>query len=1066
MIIEPGNVDPSWVTSIAEGKAVLWLGPSTSALLADDGICLPTLEALLEHRWAAIYVDDHGLVIDQRLLSAINQRHQWRLRGVTDDPRHYRLAANSVPIYFLQRGPASPPQPTAQSSLRRLSMLESAPQCIQAFVLGVESEEDAAHLIEGVDLSASLRSLVIAGGRSVPLEPLDRPDGRIVRLAEGYEGIASLLVTVAAREERPEAVLVRMYDGAMWHSVDITSAVDPGHPVTDRFQIIQEADVLREHNPTTEDLRDFLHDPSASWIPYAAGIPFPRDSAYRPFVERELRLVARRGSQANRTVWLPAEDGSGASTALRSLVFTFAREGFPVLLARRDTRGFDYRQISIFLKNACQTAADRRERAADVPWIIAFDAQHVTADWGFVSTLAQHLQNLLQPALVLALLPARDENLDAATTSPGAQVILSPALSNRVTLDKALELGEHLNQFLPAGLQRHKREWGDFIADTARSVGMQVDSLFWVALRFWLFRYRPAQESIREWVHSSLMRLASADHNLMAGLLEVCAFGIHRISMPRCLLEDTTGDRVWDVARDTQNPLGFRIMRPPGHQFVALAHPLIATEILRIASQDQNCLLAVDKKECLGPFDLKLHLLERIVQRDAAGRLECLPAIESLATSALDIDPFKAPANFEERDRIVCLLEHVPDSVFDGSQVFNHHLAIARRHLAVRPPKDPYWTEDTRREQFQLAERHMLDALRNVIPDAVERREAPQHLWVSLARIYEDWSRFERDAGNATASSNADAKAENAYSNAMSLDPDNPHLLENRARRNIRIAEQLPLGADRCEKLVEAVDWLEREMRKGRAEHRAELVLEQLGKAMEMLEEGEGAILLRSLAHDGSEPANIALARLFLWELEGPSEIEEPVEASQARRGIVLRRARDQLLGVPDVRRSWRWLHFYYTLISELEPHRFSARLEVLEQLDQTDYIWPLQERFEYAILLHQLGRHAEGKREFEGIREGLRERSSSLRVPRELRFVLSADSGFSQPLKTEMVVASTTRIDRNVWGIPQGWGHTRVPFRLHMFPYDRVTPHQVIPCCIQFTFFGPQAVPVTYPDE
>src|SRR5690606_14920436 len=101
--------------------------------------------------------------------------------------------------------------------------------------------------------------------------------------------------------------------------------------------------------------------------------------------------------------------------------------------------------------------------------------------------------------------------------------------------------------------------------------------------------------------------------------------------------------------------------------------------------------------------------------------------------SALRVDPREAPQNFAARERIVLLLESVPDSVFDGSQVFLHHLAKARRHVAADPPYSDYWSAPASiREQLELAESHLQEALNSVIPDDEERKEKPLNLHVSL----------------------------------------------------------------------------------------------------------------------------------------------------------------------------------------------------------------------------------------------------------------------------------------------------------------------------------------------
>ena len=107
--------------------------------------------------------------------------------------------------------------------------------------------------------------------------------------------------------------------------------------------------------------------------------------------------------------------------------------------------------------------------------------------------------------------------------------------------------------------------------------------------------------------------------------------------------------------------------------------------------------------------------------------------MEDLVTSVLRVDQREAPRNWQVRDQIVSLLEYAPSTLWDNSLVFNHHMAKARRNLAAFPPS-PEWTTEMRREQLELAENHLEDALYYLKPADEERRESPLNLHVSLAQ--------------------------------------------------------------------------------------------------------------------------------------------------------------------------------------------------------------------------------------------------------------------------------------------------------------------------------------------
>ncbi|MBA2708398.1 MAG: hypothetical protein H0U59_11410 [Gemmatimonadaceae bacterium] len=424
-------------------------------------------------------------------------------------------------------------------------------------------------------------------------------------------------------------------------------------------------------------------------------------------------------------------------------------------------------------------------------------------------------------------------------------------------------------------------------------------------------------------------------------------------------------------------------------------------------------------------------------------------------TTGLRVDPRESPRNYLARDRIVRLLEGVPDSVFDGSQLFLHQLAKARRHVAADPPAGEYWTKaETIREQLDLAEAHLSAALAPNFPVQDDRREVPLNLHVTSALTFDVRSRFEASHGDDASSAAYLTRAQEEYIKAQALDPDNTYVLENFARFKLREAKDATTTERRVALAIEAVTLLEWEMAVDDQLRRREAILETLVSAYTLLEAHVGLDRLREMAENGDEAASIAVARYLAY----PARFSGPTARPSAPR-----EALGLLNRIPADRVTWRSRLLVYQLVSESMPRDFAARLEAADELAaMTGFPWPFQIKLEYAILLFQMGRHRDGQQSFAQIREMLVSRSGAVAVPNELRYLADPKSAFASPLRTSILVTNTSSVGRNYYGIPHGWGAVEIPFRPYLFARQRIVPRDDLDCLIQFSLFGPQAVPPT----
>src|SRR5271157_118975 len=654
--------DPSWPLKIDQREAVLWIGPSL-ARLSPEARLTDTLASLLRYRWAAVYVDlpehsIHDLLPDLQEFGGLVPR-------LFDQEVPPSLGANRLPIYGLRGskglvGPRCSDDPDGY--FKRLGMLKLLDRDISAgyelFALGVVTEKDLDGLVEAIRVSASLKRIVIANPESLDLTPLTgRGLDRLILWRAEWPDFLELLEQSTLIGGSSGEVLVRIRTsgdkGASKKPVTITRCIDPSYPITARFDLIAEAEFRSDRPPPFENqVRNFLVDPSGSWEPYALGIPYPRHTPYLQALLKQLRLFAHKGHSQSLTAWFQAEDGSGVTTALRQTCLDVAREGYPVLLARHDVDRFDFRQISVFLREVSDLMVEEGIRVSEVPWIIAFDAEHVEICRDFVSGLCNGLKNLMRSVVVLVVRPVSETSLRAIGTE---RFLTDHPLANTVTVDEGMNLGKHLEKYLPDLAQRTRNQWEAYIQDTGR-IGIEGPrSLFWVALRFWLNRVAGVDESLRHWLSTKFESVAAARPEAYAGLLEVAALAKYRLVTPTSLLSAECLEPVRQISLDPTNSIGLRRIRFGKATCLTYAHPLIAEELLRIAMGQQQVLDALEVDSCLSPLHLELHLFRRLIARPAAGNAECIPIMEDLVTSVLRVDQREAPRNWQVREQIVSL---------------------------------------------------------------------------------------------------------------------------------------------------------------------------------------------------------------------------------------------------------------------------------------------------------------------------------------------------------------------------------------------------------------------------
>ena len=138
--------------------------------------------------------------------------------------------------------------------------------------------------------------------------------------------------------DQRRVVRVRDVNGD-FRMVDVTAADEPERPILGQYDLIEERNLhlLSPGELGRDELIQFFQDSTTSWRPYAAGLPWNRETDAQIGVLNYLRRLDADGAEANRILYVASERGAGGTTLARSMAFACAREGYPVLLTRQNS---------------------------------------------------------------------------------------------------------------------------------------------------------------------------------------------------------------------------------------------------------------------------------------------------------------------------------------------------------------------------------------------------------------------------------------------------------------------------------------------------------------------------------------------------------------------------------------------------------------------------------------------------------------------------------------------------------------------------------------------------------
>jgi len=224
----------------------------------------------------------------------------------------------------------------------------------------------------------------------------------------------------------------------------------------------------------------------------------------------------------------------------------------------------------------------------------------------------------------------------------------------------------------------------------------------------------------------------------------------------------------------------------------------------------------------------------------------------------------------------------------------------------------------------------------------------------------------------------------------------------------------------------------------------------QLGKiatqALELLRDEDAAAEIKRMQAAGNPMGFLAAAWLELTKGYGEISTASSDEFSEE----CARSALDILNSAP---RQWLIVRLQYDIVCNLEPRSFEQQLRLLDELDTTAaYRMSLQLRLNQAILLHLVGRHADGIMKFKVLRGDIKAGNEIVAVPENLRWLVGPD-GVKKRLCTARVVDN---IGYRSFAQVVELKNAQVPFIAQDFGGRRKPPGESFKCHITFGAMGP----------
>jgi len=1073
ILLESNAVPVQLLSALDSRDAALWLRGVPKGISAD------ILLRFLGLPWQMVVSEWYDASVVAALeSSSTSSPGMIRKRGfvqvVDGDPSRIEFPQRSLPFFLLNgRGEGTT---DFAGRLRRLTMLEELRRsnAKHIVVLSIEGEPVPAELAELWASGFRAHLTIVSGSpdaKSALRDWLDRTDGvasASLLSLEPSAAVESFLERYfAVYPEHRVVVRVRDRRGSLIQ-VDLTEIDEPERPLLSVYSLIEERHLapLAPHELSETDFVEFFRTADASWRPYAAGLPWVRDPEARNSLAKYLKRLDSVGSEDNVVAFIASESGAGGTTLARVLAWEAAREGYPVLVAKEVPFVPDALPLTNFLKRAHVEFDRHRQEHLDrttgptggdaagpqglyeTPWVIVFDRIHWQDRDGELARFHRELEKSGRPVCIL-IVTSTVLGLSFYNSAVFKEIA---ELNHTIDQEEALRLGHHLNRFLQIyGKQRSDAQWRAFHSSHTVRL-LEGAAAFWVTLSFWIQGQYDLKESIQEWMYRAFTT-ATKDATLRTALLEIAAMSSERLPLPEALLPPPAGpwpvSQLLEDARAGLAALGLVSVRSDGQKHWALVHDILGRLLINALFYDFSSRAALGFEDAKDAEHLRFLLLRQISNKPAIGEKAFRSIAEEFATSIFKVDPAHGHANFTAMWRdVLDALETMPRSIRDTSRVFRHHMAISRRRIATLDERFYGVTTEDRLRLLKQAIDDIDYALTMI--EYTAGSESNLNLYNSLANAYFDLAKAEGEIGvSQQRLEELRSLANDATRRAYEESPTNSFVTETYVKNLLQIAEGYPESA--AERCTEALGILFGVLSSDEASYRRA----QLGA---LADRALAILLQRAPALHGRQPQTaldvIVQAWLALTKGDdvagGVEDLAEIPDANKVRALEVLQN--------PLAKGNMQAIRLTFDILAATRPHAFKEQLEVVQQLQATDYRLTPQLRLEYAILLYQNARAAEGDREFRALRQLWRESEHFVQIPERLRWLRTPDGSALQ------VVSAVTGSDfgNRAMARVQQFGNALVPFRPEELGLRDIRPGTRFSCHVSFGHNGPFLRPVT----
>ena len=1074
-VINLDRIPDTLLSSLENRDVALWVRNLSEASYIQD-----SLTDFLGLPWRLVLCEDYIPDVVDALESTVHSddpmiQKRGFIQIIDSDPSHVELPQRCLPIYLLNGRQTSHVTTDFISSLRRMTMLDSLRRSGVRNLLIITDDEDP--------VPSGLEELWSSGFRTY-LTFVSNQEGSqtLEEWPASTHGInAANLLCLPTRQVIEDILarykvtypeerrMVRIRDASRnYQRIDLTQADDPERPILEFYSLIEERDLtpIMPDGLSEEDFIGFFQSPYNSWRPYAAGLPWIRDSISKDKLINILSELDSTGSDANCIAYIPSESGAGGTTFVRMLGWECARLGYPVLVAKPLSFTPNALAVANFLNQvhhivdsvivreslSATTPAyeTQKEHAKEprryvTPWVIIFDSLHWQSRYGELTRFFNELMKSGRPVCILIV---TESSLDPSVHNTSKFNQLTE-LNHILNKDEARELGSHFNQFLRVyDKERSELQWDRFYQNhTVPHLG--GISTFWVTLSFWIQGQYDLSESIQEWMFRCFKENAT-NQGLQSAILEIAALSSERLPLPEVLLSESEDE--WPLSyqlddnKSSLSALGLVVISVNGERHWTLVHDILGRFLLNALFYDHSMREKLGFADAANTEHLRFLILSHISQKSMLGERTNRSIGEEFATSIFKIDPDHGRGSFASFWReVLKALDGMPQTLRNTSRSFRHHTAVSRRRIAKLDERLYGVTDDDKILLLQKAIEDIDYALKSI--QYTEGSDSDLNLYNSLANAYLDLAEVKTSIG---ASLEHIRKLRQLASDvtykAYAENPTSPFVIETYVKNLLDESSERII-----EHCLEALGILYSALSSDENDYRRPNISDLADQALSIL------FKQRPVVTEDTEPSTAIDVLIKAWRIlfaDSESRLAMTLsDISESKRNQALK-----ILDHPSGRGNMQVIRLSYDLVCVQKPSAFTQQLEFVEQLQATDYKMTPQLRLEYAILLFQAGHAEMGNNEFRHLRRLWRESEYFVYVPERLRWLRELDGD-----RPKIVHAFTeSSHDYKSQARVQEFANIPVPFRPQEFSIRNDRPGMRLTCRVSFGHNGPFLRPVT----